>query len=65
MANKNVALDIFCLRPLFQALYLFIKPLKYTLGAQGETPIIAITGIPRFTMLMWGHIKKTTEAKTV
>jgi hypothetical protein len=33
----------FVLKTLFQALYLEIKPLKFTLGLQGENSKIAIT----------------------
>ena len=30
-----------------------------------EKPNIVYTGIPQFTLLMWGHKRKTTEAKNV
>ena len=42
MENKRY-FRYFVLKKLFQALYLEIKPLKSTMGAQGEKPRIVIT----------------------
>ena len=36
---------------------------KYSKMVKGQGTIIATTGIPRFTLLMWGHKNKTAEAK--
>ena len=37
------------------------KKLTFTVS---ESQSVGSTGIPRFTLLMWGHIKKLQKAKT-
>jgi hypothetical protein len=43
----------------FTSIFPLVQTLKCT-----ETLILCSTGIPRFTLLMWGHKNKTAEAKT-